>query len=60
MMDKLDLVAMAIREWANGELTADQTLFNIVVVIGIRDPSPECTEWAKRVMKTGDKYDNNL
>ena len=59
-MDKLDLIKMAITEWDRGELAACQALINIAVVIGVRDPSAECTEWAKKILIQEEKDEDNL
>jgi len=50
-MDKLSLIKLAVEEWERGELPLPQAMVNISIVLRIRKPSKECTEWAQRILK---------
>ena len=50
-MKTLDLVKLAIKEYYSGDLSAEQCITNINIVVNTKEPSPECIEWGRRVAK---------
>jgi predicted Rossmann fold nucleotide-binding protein DprA/Smf involved in DNA uptake len=51
--EKIDLVEMAVKDWANGKLTSNQAMINITIIVGSRAVSPECTRWAESILSKG-------
>jgi hypothetical protein len=52
--ERLALVKHVITSWANGDLTDNQAMMNITIIMGIRKPSsPECKNWAEGVILNG-------
>jgi len=48
MMAKNRLIKLAVEEWKAGELTGEQAMFRINLVLSIKKPpSKECTKWAQ-------------
>jgi len=48
-MKDIDLIKLAVEEYGRGELSAEQAMMNIAIVLSVEPPSKECIEWAKSV-----------
>jgi hypothetical protein len=56
-LPRINLIKMIIQAWANGDLTDNQAMTNVTVIMGIRKPSPECKEWAKSLLSNKSKVE---